>query len=918
MDRPEQVRELTAATHAAVLCAVWRGSSACARCAVSGKTTTVVELVVQCVARGERVLACAPSNIAVDNLVERITAAAAYNAAHQPKPAASSSSSSTSSSPFHSFRCIRVGHPARLSAAVLSHSLDSVVRHSDGGSIARDVEADMATTQQQLNRTRDKGEKKALRSQFHALQKELRQRQRKAVQDVLDSAPVTCTTLTGAASSSLSSYRYDTVVVDEAAQAVEVAVLIPALLCKRRLVLAGDHHQLGPVVKSREAMQAGMGATVMDRLSRRADSEQLMCMLSLQYRMNAEIMGWSSGEFYSGGLQAPDAVLRRRLTDIPGVKADELTQAAMLFIDTAGCDMREDEDERAAASLSSPLFSQSKSNQHEVALVQQHVSRLLARHVPLSSITVLSPYLAQLSLLRDALLPLHPQLEVGTIDSMQGRENDVVIISCVRSNAQREVGFLSESRRMNVAITRAKRQACIIADSDTLSSDPFLQRLVDFLVDNDSVELISAAHYLQGDDALVYAQTAVPARPAPAAQSAVSSVAELSRPASSVTRKHAAVRPETSAAAEAEAASEPAGAAQASARVVFDRQRVRDICAELLTGALASFSFPASLSAEDRRLVHEVAEEEGAGRLQHDSEGRGHRRVITLSLLQPATIPPSPAAPASDPVPASQRAVATAEAARSAKAANADRNLRRAAAVARMEAAAKPHSGGQEQQRSAVRSGNEERQRVVAVASPVAAVSPQSTELLDEEEEEAGGEDDADASEEAAEGGSDSATVASAQPAPDSDSARQSRRAKGGKKAARAAASAAAGEDDDKELDGFLSSLSKGVSVCASPACSAPVTVNGALCRFCRLRFCFAHCNSILHGCAAEAKDAGLARDRLSLQAAQQGRTGRPLKDDKRKELSAKLQSKAGELRRSGEADSKKKKQGSKQERKAA
>ena len=607
----------------------------------TGKTTTLVELIVQCVARGERVLACAPSNIAVDNLVERITAASAYNASHAPKGTASSSSSSPS---FHAFRCIRVGHPARLSPSVLAHSLDSVVAQSDGGQITRDITEEMATTQQSINTTRDRGEKKSLRLQWKALQKELRSRQKKAVKDTLDGCSVTCTTLIGAASSACAAYHYDVVIIDEAAQAIECACLIPMLLCQRRLVLAGDHHQLGPVVKSEAAAKGGLSRTLMDRITSRADAASLMLMLDQQYRMNDEIMTWTSKEFYDGRLQAPDEVKDRRLTQLKGVKATHLTRAPILFIDTAGCEMHEDEDDSAKSNPSQPsLFAQSKSNKHEVALILRHLRLLLADGVPLSSITVLSPYLAQLSLLRDLLLPLYPALEVGTIDSMQGRENDAILISMVRSNASGVVGFLSESRRMNVAITRAKAHVCVVGDSDTVTKDRFLHRLIDYISGNEQAEYISAMEYQ--DDGVVLEAKATPAPSVPLSASAAQPEIRTIKAAGATPAAKA-----TSVGTEAAAVGE-----QAAAPVVetFDRERITRLCEEVLTGALPSFIFPASLSVDDRRVVHEVADEVGQGALQHLSEGRKHKRVITLRKQSPPAavstalpLPARPAAPA--------------------------------------------------------------------------------------------------------------------------------------------------------------------------------------------------------------------------------------------------------------------------------
>ena len=825
----------------------------------TGKTTSLVEIVVQCVARGERVLACAPSNIAVDNLVERITAASAFNASHASSSSARSSSSSSfsSSTAFHAFRCIRLGHPARLSPAALSHSLDSVVAQSDGGQITRDIERELTATQQSMNTTKDRAEKRTLRGQWKALQKELRERQRKAVKDVLDGCSVTCATLIGAASSACSSRRYDVVVIDEAAQAIECACLIPILLCQHRLVLAGDHHQLGPVVKSDEAQRGGLGRTLLDRVSARSDRAELVLMLDEQYRMNASIMAWSSNEFYHGQLSAPDSVRQRTLTQLKGVLDDPLTRAPIVFIDTAGCDMLEDADDPASSSTPSSLFSQSKSNQHEVALVLRHVRHLLAAHVPQSSITVLSPYLAQISLLRDALLPLYPALEVGTIDSMQGRENDAVLISMVRSNEAHVVGFLSESRRMNVAVTRARCHVCLVGDSETLSHDAFLKRLVDYIADHDSAEYISAMEYQDGG--IVEKTPAVHSAAPPSKPPATSPAPTPTAAAPTATPARSVVRDPTADVIAPTAAAPVAGS--------FDRARIAGLCNELLSGQRSAFIFPASLSVDDRRTVHEVAEEVGKGALSHLSEGQKHRRVITLRrqplpLSVPTVSAPPPAVPP-------------------AKKPNSSREEQRMAALARMEAAAKS------QQNS---------------APPATAESLGSFAHLHIADEVDGDEDEERKLPDTADVGNDH-SVRALPPAPSSK-----KKSKG--KSARGAAPAppAAAAEDDEGLDGFLDSLSKGVSVCASPACSRSVMVNGACCGYCRLRFCLAHANGILHGCAADAKEAALARDLHTLHASKQGRSLSGLKPGKREQLRTKVQAKADALRKAGEAPGKKNK----------
>ena len=904
----------------------------------------------QSVARGQRVLCCAPSNIAVDNLVERITAAATFNASHSVKATAPPPSSSlTSPSSFHFFRCIRLGHPARLAPAVLSHSLDSVVATSDGAKISRDIEVELSTTAKAINSTRDREERKSLRTQWKSLQRELRTRQRKAVRDALDSCPVICATLIGAASSSCSAYRYDVVIIDEAAQAIEVACLIPILLARQRLILAGDHHQLGPVVKSKEAVQGGLGLTLMDRIAKRPDSTSLIQRLNEQYRMNEDIMTWSSREFYDAQLTAPEEVRARRLTQLQGVREADVTLAPLVFIDTAGCDMQEDDDDEeqgATTTSSSPRFAQSKSNSHEVQLVLRHIRLLLSVGVPLSSITILSPYLAQISLLRDVLLPHYPTVEVGTIDSMQGRENDAVLISMVRSNPSHTVGFLSDARRINVAITRARRQVCIIGDSDTLSRDAFLKRLVDYVADNPNAEYRSAVEYQQAEERT---ETTAAARPASesASTSAPSAAPRAAKPS-------VAAEPTPSAAAATVAGASKAEAVEGSAASVveeFDRRRIVRSCEDVRTGALQSFTFPASLSVEDRRMVHEVADEVGQGELSHQSEGKGHRRVITLRRMPPpasAAPPPLPTPPAaSDAVSTSPpSAAARAESKAVSRAISSveppsarQREEARLAAVNRMERNAKPQQRMVKPSQPAVQPKVTKQAQVAHVAVP-AAVSGAFDQLRvdgDEEEEDMKeGKEERQGSHQpqqrqqeqrshtppahrAAEplshtdginsqalqpGTNGPSNPAAAHPSPP---ATKKSKASGLRAGGTASGAAAAAADDDDDLDGFLNSLLKGVTVCASPQCSRRV-MDSAVCPHCHLGHCLSHANPILHGCALDAKEAALARDMRTFQASKQGRSVSGLKADARQQLAQRLQSKAEGLRKAGEAAPRKKK----------
>jgi ATP-dependent RNA/DNA helicase IGHMBP2 len=247
-------------------------------------------------------------------------------------------------------------------------------------------------------------------------------------------------------------------------------------------------------------------------------------MLTIQYRMNEAIMNWSSKEFYQGKLIADRSVKDHLLKDLSNIVrrenieeiADEnLSQCPLFLIDTTGYDMPEStfDDES------------SRANEGEVVLVQTHVKELIENYgVSIDQIGVITPYNMQVQMLRQKLLPIYPQLEIKSVDGFQGREKEVIIISMVRSNLHGqfvlirtekvrrlfaflfsgEVGFLSDSRRINVAITRARRHLCIIANVQTVSHDPFIKRLIDYMLENGRVhsafEFISEDQFFLGDE----------------------------------------------------------------------------------------------------------------------------------------------------------------------------------------------------------------------------------------------------------------------------------------------------------------------------------------------------------------------------------------------------------------------------------
>ncbi|KAK9915598.1 hypothetical protein WJX75_001370 [Coccomyxa subellipsoidea] len=412
----------------------------------TGKTTAVVELILQEAARGNRVLAASASNIAVDNLVERLITA-------NPK-----------------LMVVRVGHPARLLPQVLGASLEAHVYASDNSALARDCRRDIKSANAKLLKLgrKDYAERRSLRGELRALQKEERQRQQRAVDEVLKKAAVVCATLSGALMRELRPLRFDLAVIDEAAQALEAASW-SALLKVPRAVLAGDHLQLPPTVISEVAARKGLSETLFERLQGMY-GDDISEMLTVQYRMHARIMQWSSDELYGGRLTAHASVAEHTLADLKGVSLDGDDISVLTLIDTAGCGMEEAVEEDG----------DSKRNEGEAKVTLAHAQRLVSGGVRPEDIGIITPYNAQVHLLKELRPSALSAMEISSVDGFQGREKEAIIISMVRSNDAKQVGFLSDRRRMNVAVTRARRHCALVCDSETVSGDEFLGRLVQY------------------------------------------------------------------------------------------------------------------------------------------------------------------------------------------------------------------------------------------------------------------------------------------------------------------------------------------------------------------------------------------------------------------------------------------------------
>ena len=423
----------------------------------TGKTTTLVQAILETIRRERRVLVCAPSNTAVDLLTEKLAE--------------------------RGVNVIRMGNPSRVSDLLLEHTLDAqVMAHKRYGELRS-----MRLTAEQYREEagkhtkhfgwEEREQRRHLKEEARALHQEADGLERYITEDLLDQVQVITCTLVGASNRNIRHLTYETVFIDEAAQALEPGCWIP-IAKAQRVVLAGDHQQLPPTVKSEKA--GALRETLFEKAIKR--QPEASRMLEVQYRMHEQIMQFSSEQFYDGRLVAAPTVAHA------GLEAYDLRFAPDLpveFLDTAGFGFQE---------ITIPE-SRSTANPEEADLLLKRLAQLLepydqADHEtdPLS-IGVIAPYRAQINYLKDAVeendelsgLLLHRQLSVGTVDSFQGQERDIIAISLTRSNSHGEIGFLSDIRRMNVGMTRARKKLLLVGDSSTLGSHPFYKAFLDYV-----------------------------------------------------------------------------------------------------------------------------------------------------------------------------------------------------------------------------------------------------------------------------------------------------------------------------------------------------------------------------------------------------------------------------------------------------
>lgn len=405
----------------------------------TGKTTTLVEAISEVLRREPQVMVCAQSNTAVDWICQQLSD--------------------------RGIAVLRIGNPSRVTETMLAntyeHRFESHPDYSDLWQIRRSI-------RQLYSQPR-----KARGENFHQKIARLRERadeiEMRIRHTLFDQSRVIACTLTGAANQLLVGQHYHTLFIDEAAQALEAACWIP-LQRVDRVILAGDHQQLPPTIKSPEAMRAGLGRTLMEQVAQR--KPEVVRLLRVQYRMNEALMRFSSEWFYQGLLEAAPEVRHRSLlddVDDPLVWIDTPTEAAEQFVGSSYGRINKTE-----ASLTLQAL------HHYVERLGRH--RLIAERVDFA---IISPYRAQVQYLRnlvrhdEMLRPLRKQITVNTVDAFQGQERDVVMVSLVRSNEQGQIGFLSDLRRMNVAITRARFKLIILGSKDTLCQHKFYKKLFD-------------------------------------------------------------------------------------------------------------------------------------------------------------------------------------------------------------------------------------------------------------------------------------------------------------------------------------------------------------------------------------------------------------------------------------------------------
>ncbi len=402
----------------------------------TGKTTTIVAAIKELSKKEDSILVTAPSNAAVDLLTEKIAQTG--------------------------LEVLRIGNISRIDEKIIAHTLESKIANHPESKNIKKVKIEAASYRKEASKFKRKFghqeriERKQLYQQARELSQWANQLEDRLIEQLTSNAKVITCTLVGSTKKVLSNTKFKTVFIDEATQGLEPACWIPILKVSK-IVLAGDPFQLPPTIKSNEARKKGLGITLIEKGIERQNNVNL---LDIQYRMNKIIMNFSNHRFYEGKLKAHENNEYHSLVE---------GEAVLEYIDTAGCGFEETVD---------PEYF-SKKNEDELNIVHEHIIQLNQKIPQLKkfSFGIISPYKDQVRLAREKLdlsfIDEELDLTIDTIDSFQGQERDIIYISMVRSNSKSEIGFLSDYRRMNVALTRARKKLVIIGDSATIGADPF-------------------------------------------------------------------------------------------------------------------------------------------------------------------------------------------------------------------------------------------------------------------------------------------------------------------------------------------------------------------------------------------------------------------------------------------------------------
>jgi superfamily I DNA and/or RNA helicase len=434
----------------------------------TGKTTTLVQAIRETLKSEIQILVCSSSNTAVDLLTEKL---------HR-----------------EGINVLRLGNPARISEEVLMNTVDAkIAKHESYKDLKNyrktaDEYFRMAGKYKRTFGREERQQRQLFYNEARKLLSDARVLEDYILEDQFSKAQVIACTPVVSANRMMRDRQFKTVFIDEAAQALEPMCWIPITRCQR-VIFAGDHFQLPPTVKSKTAEAGGLKESLFEHCM---NIESIAVMLNTQYRMHQHIMNFSNTNFYNSQLQAHESVKNALLSSDVN---EYLLNTPLDFIDTAGCGYNE---------LLNPE-SLSTSNPEEAQLLIRHLKLLLKQYYSNGrkdtiSIGVISPYKEQVQLLTlqiesdEELKQYAIRLAIKTIDGFQGQERDVIYISLVRSNDSKDIGFLNDIRRMNVALTRAKKKLVVIGDSATLSNHTFYKNFLEYV---DSVDAYKSAWELR-------------------------------------------------------------------------------------------------------------------------------------------------------------------------------------------------------------------------------------------------------------------------------------------------------------------------------------------------------------------------------------------------------------------------------------